>query len=516
MIHAVIELGDQRIHEVMVPRIAMVVAAVVGHDRGGDRHGHRARATAGSRSTRRRSTRSSASSTPRTCCRSSSPPVTEPPGAALAAADAGLRARVDDRRRPAPRVPAAQGPHRDRARRVRRHGGPGHDRGPARGDRRRDPGRVRRGGADDRAALRRRGARSTAGPTSTTWPSCSTSSLGSRTRTSTTRSAGSIYHRIGGVPEAGRPGRGRRPDADRRDDRRAAGRQGPRRARAPGDDESTPRTTSSGPLGDGRRPGDASRRSGADDRDDDLLEAARGPRARRPRRHRARPAPRRGSGGPGRGCTRGRRCARGSRRSRRPRPSVGLGPRVELGQALAVLGAGVLEGVDDRQRLLVVGDVGRLLAGRLLRAPDAEQVVVELEGEAERPAEAAVARDDRPRRRWPAARRPRSRRRSAPPSCARSCRSRARRVISSSDALIAMSMYWPSHSARQVSSYRRIRRRTLASGKPRSVSRWSAIRDRLNSVSPVLIAWGTPWMRPERRRGGGARRRRPRCRRGPG
>ena len=28
---------------------------------------------------------------------------------------------------------------------------------------------------------------------------------------------------------------------------------------------------------------------------------------------------------------------------------------------------------------------------------------------------------------------------------------------------------------------------------PRSVSRWSAIRDRLNSVSPVLIACGTPW-----------------------
>ena len=62
--------------------------------------------------------------------------------------------------------------------------------------------------------------------------------------------------------------------------------------------------------------------------------------------------------------------------------------------ALAVLGPGVLAGVDDRQRLLAVGDVRRLLAGRLLRAPDAEQVVVELEGEPERPAEAAVAGDD--------------------------------------------------------------------------------------------------------------------------
>ena len=51
-------------------------------------------------------------------------------------------------------------------------------------------------------------------------------------------------------------------------------------------------------------------------------------------------------------------------------------------------------GVDDRQRLLAMGDVGRLLAGRLFRAPDPEQVVVELEGEAERPAEAAIAGDD--------------------------------------------------------------------------------------------------------------------------
>ena len=39
---------------------------------------------------------------------------------------------------------------------------------------------------------------------------------------------GLIYHRIGGVPEAGRPGRGRRADADGRDDRRPARRQGAR------------------------------------------------------------------------------------------------------------------------------------------------------------------------------------------------------------------------------------------------------------------------------------------------
>ena len=56
-----------------------------------------------------------------------------------------------------------------------------------------------------------------------------------------------------------------------------------------------------------------------------------------------------------------------------------------------------------------------------------------------------------------------------------------------------MSRYWPSQSARHVSSNSRIRRRTLASENPRSLSRWRAIRERLNSVSPVLMACGTPW-----------------------
>ena len=52
MIHAVIELGDQRVHEVMVPRIAIVALTRRRDLRGGHRHGRRARATAGSRSTR--------------------------------------------------------------------------------------------------------------------------------------------------------------------------------------------------------------------------------------------------------------------------------------------------------------------------------------------------------------------------------------------------------------------------------------------------------------------------------
>ena len=43
-----------------------------------------------------------------------------------------------------------------------------------------------------------------------------------------------------------------------------------------------------------------------------------------------------------------------------------------------------------------------------------------------------------------------------------------------------------------------MRRRTLASLKPSSVSRWSAIRERTNTASPVLTAWGMPVERPER------------------
>ena len=69
MINAVIELGDQRVHEVMVPAHRDRGAAGHGDARRDDRHVI-GRATAASRSTRTGSTRSSASSTPRTCCRS--------------------------------------------------------------------------------------------------------------------------------------------------------------------------------------------------------------------------------------------------------------------------------------------------------------------------------------------------------------------------------------------------------------------------------------------------------------
>ena len=56
----------------------------------------------------------------------------------------------------------------DRGRRVRRHGGPDHHRGPDRGDRRRDPGRVRRRGVPDRGDQRYARPSSTRGSASTT------------------------------------------------------------------------------------------------------------------------------------------------------------------------------------------------------------------------------------------------------------------------------------------------------------------------------------------------------------
>ena len=127
------------------------------HDGAGDRRRHRRGPQpdpglrGDDRRDRRHPLRQGPAAVPQGFGRAAAEPAVDP-------ADAGLRARVDERGRPPPRVPAAQGPHRDRARRVRRDGRSGHHRGPARGDRRRDPGRVRRGGAAHRAAVRRRGA----------------------------------------------------------------------------------------------------------------------------------------------------------------------------------------------------------------------------------------------------------------------------------------------------------------------------------------------------------------------
>ena len=272
MINAVIELGERRVHEVMVPRIAMVALPADRDLRGGDRHRHRGGPLPHpglrglDRRDRRHPLRQGPAAVPEGLGRRAA-------AAALAAADAGVRARVDDRRRPAARAPAAQGPHRDRARRVRRHGRPRDDRGPPRGDRRRDPGRVRRRGADDRPALRRRGAGRRAGRRRRP-ASCSNVSSGSRTRTSTTRSAGSSTTGSAACPKPGDQVEvdGLTLTVETTDGRRV-GKVLVVRER----DEGELRRRRGRPLGRRRR-----RRSGADRRDDDLLEALAGGRQTTP------------------------------------------------------------------------------------------------------------------------------------------------------------------------------------------------------------------------------------------
>ena len=122
MINAVIELGERRVHEVMVPRIAMVGAA-------GDATLDEAIDTVIEEGHSRIPVyedsidkivgilyakdllpylKGTVERAPERCARSCGRRCFVP--------------GIDDRRRPAPRVPAPQGPHRDRARRVRRHG----------------------------------------------------------------------------------------------------------------------------------------------------------------------------------------------------------------------------------------------------------------------------------------------------------------------------------------------------------------------------------------------------------
>ena len=84
-----------------------------------------------------------------------------------AAAAGGGRAGDQARARAAEAVPAAADADRDRRRRVRRHGRARDDRGPARGDRRRDSRRVRRRVRADRRRRQRPVRRSAARWTST-------------------------------------------------------------------------------------------------------------------------------------------------------------------------------------------------------------------------------------------------------------------------------------------------------------------------------------------------------------
>ena len=152
MIGGVLELGERRVHEVMVARVD-IVALSVDADAGRDRRDHRLGgplAHPGLRGQHRQHRRHPLRQGPAALPRGRRPAAAHP----QPPAHAPLRARVDARGRPAAQPAAAARPHRHRARRARRHGRPRLDRGPHRGDRGRDPGRVRRGGADDRAPRR--------------------------------------------------------------------------------------------------------------------------------------------------------------------------------------------------------------------------------------------------------------------------------------------------------------------------------------------------------------------------
>ena len=238
MINAVIELGERRVHEVMVPRVAIAalrptatfeeaIDLVIedGHSR--------------IPSTRRRSTRSSGSCTRRTCCRTSSPTPARA-RAPQAAAAAGARARVDDR---STTCSTSSSGARSTSRSCSTSTA------------------ARRAWSRSRTCSRRSSARSRTSTTSrsrwscgcrdhearvdgradrsTSCSSCSTSTSSSRTPRSTTRSAASCTTASAACPSPG-DDRGRRAAAHGRDDRRPAGRQGARRAvERPVDDEAT-------------------------------------------------------------------------------------------------------------------------------------------------------------------------------------------------------------------------------------------------------------------------------------
>ena len=369
MIHAVIELGDQRIHEVMVPRIAMVTPG-----RRRPRWRRRStrssrRATAGSRSTRRRSTRSSGSSTPRTCCRSSRARPSERP-----ALRSLLRTPVF--------VPESMSVddllHEFQRRKVHiaivldEYGGTAglvtiedlleeivgeiqdeYDE--------EEPLIVRL--SDDEARIDGRADVDDLAELFDT-------NLGLEDEDEYDTVGGLIYHRIGGVPKPGDQVEvdGLTLTVETTDGRRVG------------------KVLAVAPAGDRRAGGRRGGPLGGDDRDDDLLEAGAGL------------GPDDAGGielgqrlvAVAAGLVAGVLAGTGPLEDRDDlgdRLGAGSASRVERGQPLAVLGAGVLEGVDDRQRLLAVGDVRRLPCRSSARAPDPEQVVVELEGEAERPAE---------------------------------------------------------------------------------------------------------------------------------
>ena len=104
-------------------------------------------------------------------------------GGDRAASAAGLHRSGDEGSRRAPRrVPQAEPAHGGRRRRVRRHAGDRHARGPARGDRRRDRGRVR----PARTSRSSGSTTPTSGSTARSRSTTSTSSSGPRSRSRTT------------------------------------------------------------------------------------------------------------------------------------------------------------------------------------------------------------------------------------------------------------------------------------------------------------------------------------------
>jgi len=225
MIQAVIELGDQRVHEVMVPRIAMVslpAGATLEEaidtliDEGHSRipvYEETIDEIVGILYAKDLLPFLKGSAAERPALRS-------------ILRDAGIRARVDERGRPAPRVPTAQGPPRDRARRVRWDAGlvtiedlleeiVGEIQDEYDVE---EPLIVRL--SDDEARIDGRADVDDLEDLFDT-------KLGLEDADEYDTVGGLIYHRIGGVPKPGDQVPRRRPDPDRRDDRRAACRQGP-------------------------------------------------------------------------------------------------------------------------------------------------------------------------------------------------------------------------------------------------------------------------------------------------
>ena len=154
MLYAVFDFADKEVSDVMVPRPEVVALVDRDATRGVPRGPRSSRRTRATRSTAARSTRSSGSST----CATSSAPRSRPAASSTSISrSCSVPPHIVPETRTWPRsfgLPAHEGAHGDRRRRVRGDGGHRDARGPARGDRRRDRGRVRPPGRVGRARRR--------------------------------------------------------------------------------------------------------------------------------------------------------------------------------------------------------------------------------------------------------------------------------------------------------------------------------------------------------------------------